>query len=73
MVDEDCTLPTHTSFDFLIISKNSLKKKLSEKINANCIILDGSNSKRFVTYLAEQMENRRVPAHSVLQEGAYIF
>ena len=73
MVDEDCTLPTHASFDFLIVSKNSLRKKLSEKINANCIILDGSNSKRFVTYLAEQMENRRVPAHSVLQEGAYIF
>ena len=73
MVDEDCTLPTHASFDFLIVSKNSLRKKLSEKINANCIILDGSNSKRFVTYLAEQMENRRVPAHSVLQEGAFIF
>jgi len=73
MVDKDCKLPTHASINFLIVSKNSLRKKLYEKINMNCIILDGSNSKRFVTYLAEQMESRRTPIHSVLQEGAYIF
>lgn len=71
--DKDGKLPTNVSFDFLIISKNAWSRKAVDKVKANCIILDGSNSKRFVTYLDEQMKNRKIQTHSVGEEGAYIF
>ncbi len=73
IVDKDYKLPTNTTFDFLFVSKNSLSKEVFNNIKTDCIILDGSNSKRFVAYLDEQMKNRKIPMHAVAAEGAYIF
>ena len=73
IADKDYTLPTTASFDLLIVSKNSLRKEEFNNIKANCIILDGSVSKRFVTYLGEQVKSKKISTHSVAKEGAYIF
>ncbi|HEV8513191.1 MAG TPA: ComEC/Rec2 family competence protein [Cyclobacteriaceae bacterium] len=71
--EKDFKLPTNAFFDYLIVSKNSLRKEALDNINANCVILDGSNSKRFVTYIGEHMKNRKIQTHSVALDGAYIF
>jgi competence protein ComEC len=71
--DKNCTLPANASFDYLVVSNNSLGKTLVSKIRTNCIVLDGSNSKNFVAYLAEQIADRKIVTHFVVKEGAFIF
>jgi len=73
IVDKNYKLPANASFDFLVVSKNALSRGAGNMINANCVILDGSNSRRFVSYLGEKMKNRKMAIHSVVNDGAYIF
>ncbi len=62
-----------TSIDYVIVSNNCLKKKTFDKLKTDYVILDGSNSKKFVTYLVKEMESRKIAFHSVAQDGAFIF
>jgi len=71
--DKDFKLPVSATFDCLIVSKNSLRKELLKNIKTECIVFDGSNSKRFVSYLREEAKMQKIRTHAVAVDGAYIF
>jgi len=70
--DKDHKFPINANIDYLIVSGNALHEKDYRKVNTNCIILDGSNSKRFVTSFANLIE-AEVFTHDVIKERAFIF
>jgi hypothetical protein len=55
------------------VSNNSATGKILEKLKTRYIILDGSNSNRFVSYIAKKTEGSEVTIHSVARDGAFIF
>ncbi len=71
--EKECKLPLKTSFDYVIVSNNCLKKEIFDQLQTKYILFDGSNSKKFVTYLAKEMERREIAIHSVDRDGAFIF
>ena len=66
-------LPPFASFDFLVVSSNSLRKKDIINSQPRFIIFDGSNSNKFVPYLAKEIESRKIATHFVAKDGAFIF
>lgn len=71
--NNDFKLPTNVSFDCLIVSRNSLHKETLENMKTDCVILDGSTSRRFVSYLREEAKMQKIRTHAVAVDGAYIF
>jgi competence protein ComEC len=68
--EKNITLPSVKQVDYLVISNNSCKPELISSLNANMIILDGSNTRNYINRCKKAFDNKRV--YSVLDEGAFV-
>ena len=71
--DRNATFPTNGLVDCLIISNNSLSRKLLAIIKPKSIIFDGSNSPGYVKSLTEELPQGSIETYSTRERGAYIF
>jgi len=68
---KDDRLPVNASFDYLVVSKNSLTIKQLAKLNVKKIIFDGSNSKKYIEKISSGARADQI-IYSVSLNGALI-
>jgi hypothetical protein len=71
LTDRSSTFPLHAKVDFLLVSKNSLSVNILHQLDVSTVILDQSNSRKFINYISAELRRRNVPVIS-LEESAFI-
>ncbi len=71
--DTKTKLPTNATLDYLIISDNSLTKKLLSKAKVNTVIFDGSNTSGYLKALTKTANQQHIQTYSTVEQGAFIF
>jgi competence protein ComEC len=65
-------LPDHFKFDYLIVSRNSLTREEIKKIKGVMLILDKTNSARYVNSVVEWTSGNKGSVYSIAEKGAFI-
>lgn len=70
-LDEKRPLPINSSFDCLIVSRNSLQREQIPTLKAKQVIFDGTNSRKYLEMMSTIFSRYEIPIHSVLKDGAF--
>lgn len=67
--NRDARLPVSAEIDYLVVGQNSVPPKAIENLTVRKVILDGSNSRRYIDQWRKVLEEDKL--HVVLDEGAF--
>jgi hypothetical protein len=71
--DKNFSLPEVVKIDYLVVGKNAINPNLLPvHLKVKKVILDGSNSRRYVNQWRAVSENRNIEVHAVADDGAFI-
>ena len=67
------SLPGLAEIDYLVVGKNSINLyELPDPLKVKYVVLDGSNSRRYIKQWREISRKQTVVVHAVLEDGAFI-
>ncbi|MBS1488406.1 MAG: ComEC family competence protein [Bacteroidetes bacterium] len=64
--------PQHCRFDQIVVSHNSLNKKLLDQFQVGTVIFDGSNTTRYVRTMKQQAEAKSIAVYATDDQSAFI-
>jgi hypothetical protein len=71
--DKNFSLPELVKIDYLVVGKNAINPNLLPvHLKVKKVILDGSNSRRYVNQWRAVSANRNIEVHAVADDGAFI-